>query len=113
MEEAIGATQASSPQRVAHYHAKSKSVESVTAIKIMQRLEQNGYCCELTGWKIDPKTAAMDHKTPISSGGLHVMSNIAIVHEKVNKAKGTMTTNEFIEMCVAVANTCRNVDGSL
>lgn len=48
-------------------------------------------------------TATVDHKTPLSRGGEHSLSNAQVITDVVNRAKGQMTNDEFIAMCVAVA----------
>lgn len=64
--------------------------------------EVNGRC-ELTGWELDINEFNIDHKIPISRGGTDECSNLQLLSPLVNTAKGTMTNDEFIGMCVAVA----------
>lgn len=62
-------------------------------------LERQSYRCALTGIELTPETASLDHCTPISRGGSHDIDNIQIITQRVNAAKGTMTTEEFIDVC--------------
>lgn len=78
--------------------------ERVTTRNLLRKLEAQGYCCLLTGWQLTPETAGVDHLAPVSQGGQHAMSNIAIVDSRVNRAKGTLPLEEFIQLCVAVAD---------
>jgi 5-methylcytosine-specific restriction endonuclease McrA len=78
-------------------------VETITTKQILNLLEQQGKRCALTGWPLTPETASIDHVIPLSKGGDHSIDNAQIVDYRVNLAKGTMTNDEFIEMCMAVA----------
>lgn len=71
----------------------------VTAKALKQLIDDQGYRCALTGMRLTPELAAADHSIPLSRGGAHEMQNLQVVHRDVNAAKGTMTTEEFIEMC--------------
>lgn len=75
---------------------------SVTASSVLRLIEQQKHRCALTGWTLTPETATLDHKQPLSREGLHDIRNVWIVHKDVNAAKGTMLTEEFMEMCRAV-----------
>jgi hypothetical protein len=59
--------------------------------------------CALSGVKLEPDIAALDHKMPISKGGSDQVDNLQWVTDAINKAKGTMTNHEFINMCKQVA----------
>lgn len=71
----------------------------VTAGEIMNRIERQAYLCALSGRDLTPKNASVDHIQPLSRGGTHTIDNIWIVDHQVNIAKGTMTVDEFTEMC--------------
>lgn len=73
------------------------------ASQIKQKLEANGYRCALTGWSLTPETFELDHIVSLSDGGRHEVGNLQCVHPLVNKAKGTMSNSQFIDMCKAVA----------
>jgi len=72
---------------------------TVTAKRLMQLIETQGYRCALSGRPLTPETASIDHIVPVARGGTHDMSNVWIVDHRVNLAKGVMTTEEFVAMC--------------
>ena len=72
-----------------------------------ERLKQNGYRCELSGVVLEIATASVDHRMPLSRGGEHVMENLAVIHGAVNRMKGTMTEEEFVNWCCLVADHTR------
>jgi 5-methylcytosine-specific restriction endonuclease McrA len=57
------------------------------------------YRCALTGRWLTPQTAALDHIMPIRRGGEHVIENTQVLHKDVNRAKGSLTSEEFLAMC--------------
>lgn len=87
--------------------------ESVTAKFLRDLLDRQDYRCALTGWELEPSTATIDHIMPLARGGDHVPENAQIVHASVNQAKGTMTMDEFVEMCRAVVTLHGEGRGSL
>jgi 5-methylcytosine-specific restriction endonuclease McrA len=70
---------------------------------LLALLEAQGYLCALTGVRLEVETAELDHKVPVSRGGTNDLSNLQWVHKSINRAKGTMTNEEFVEACVKVA----------
>lgn len=66
---------------------------------ILALLESQGYRCALTGRELAPKTASLDHKLPATRGGTNEIENVWLVHSDINRAKGTMTAEEFIQLC--------------
>lgn len=58
--------------------------------------------CALSGRVLEPANAAMDHILPVSRGGRHSIENVQLLEKALNRAKGTMTNEEFIGMCRAV-----------
>lgn len=88
----------------AEYAAEDKP----TASALMEKIRQQGFKCALTGRKLDPQTASVDHIVPLSGEGENVMSNIHIVHSDVNQAKGTMSLGDFILMCKQVTEYTQN-----
>jgi 5-methylcytosine-specific restriction endonuclease McrA len=71
----------------------------VTATSVVRMLEYQDYRCALTGRRLTPDVAALDHVVPVRNGGKHVIENAQILHKIVNRAKSTMTNDEFIQMC--------------
>lgn len=78
-------------------------VKQATKGQLYQLIKDQDFRCALSGVKLEPYFAALDHKTPISKGGSDLIKNLQWVSESINKAKGTMTNEEFIEMCRRVA----------
>jgi len=62
-------------------------------------LEHQQYRCALTGRELTPETAALDHVVPVRLGGEHVIENTQVLHKDVNRAKGSLTSQEFIGLC--------------
>jgi len=83
---------------------KSSENESVTrhiatSRQLRKLIDKQCYRCALTGRNLTPETAFVDHVTPVSSGGSSAIENLQVVHADVNEAKGTMTQEEFIQLC--------------
>lgn len=76
----------------------------VTAKALLVLIEQQQYKCALTGRPLEPDASACDHKVPVSAGGSHHIENIQILYRDVNRAKGTMSVDDFIAMCCEVAD---------
>ena len=71
---------------------------------LLALLESQGYLCALTGVRLEITTAELDHKIPVCRGGTNDLSNLQWIHKSINRAKGTMTNEEFIEACLRVAS---------
>jgi 5-methylcytosine-specific restriction endonuclease McrA len=89
-------------------HFGFKSVVSDGAVKVSATmlktiLEMQGYKCALSGKRLTPEIAVLDHKIPLSRGGTNDASNLQWLDKEVNKAKGSMDCDEFVAMCKAVA----------
>jgi 5-methylcytosine-specific restriction endonuclease McrA len=82
---------------------QAETSQKVGRKELVCLVESQGYCCALTGWELKPATASLDHILPVSRGGGHSVENLQVLDYRVNKAKGTMTTAEFVSMCHAVA----------
>jgi len=76
----------------------------ITTSNVLLLLKRQQYCCALTGRELTPQTAALDHILPIRCGGEHVIENVQVLHKDVNRAKGSMTNDEFIKLCDDVIN---------
>ena len=53
-------------------------------------------------------TATIDHVHPRFLGGINDPSNLLWVHTEINKLKGSMTLNDFLEICRKVAHGPQN-----
>lgn len=99
----LGFSSVSAMKNDAGISADAGSKASATYRELMQLIEQQGYRCALTGKALTPQTARLDHKQPVSQGGSHNISNLHWVAEIVNTAKGTMSLDQFVGMCIDVA----------
>ncbi|GIX04924.1 MAG: hypothetical protein KatS3mg114_0793 [Planctomycetaceae bacterium] len=80
----------------------SRSSETVTVQEVHDLLVRQDFRCALTGEPLDPADASMDHILAVSRGGPHTIENAQILRRDVNRAKGTLTNEEFITLCRAV-----------
>ena len=71
----------------------------VSTNNVLQLLEYQGYRCALTGRELTPETAALDHVVPVRNDGEHVIENTQVLHKEVNRAKGSLSNDEFIALC--------------
>jgi 5-methylcytosine-specific restriction endonuclease McrA len=60
------------------------------------------YTGETLDWK-DPGKYQYDHILPKSRGGKDTLENLQIISTDANQAKGSMTHDEFVELCKKVA----------
>lgn len=66
---------------------------------LLQMLQAQAYRCSLSGRVLTPATASLDHILPVSRNGRHAIENTQILDKQVNRAKATMTNEEFVAMC--------------
>jgi 5-methylcytosine-specific restriction endonuclease McrA len=76
--------------------------QAVSYKDILELLKAQDYRCALSGWPLTPETAALDHVLAISRGGPHARCNLQVLHRDVNRAKHTLTNEEFVRLCRAV-----------
>lgn len=69
----------------------------ITDVRLM--LEKQGHRCVLTGRELTPENCSIDHIMPLCKGGGHAKDNAQLVVMEVNRAKGMMTEDEFIQLC--------------
>jgi 5-methylcytosine-specific restriction endonuclease McrA len=72
---------------------------SVTVNNILALLERQSYKCALSGRELTPKTSSLDHILPVSRDGDSSIDNAQVLDAAVNRAKNTMTNDEFVAMC--------------
>ena len=72
---------------------------TVDVRNILRLIQNQNYRCALTGRRLEPQTAALDHIIPVSRGGEHVMENVQVLQKQVNRVKHTLTNEEFIALC--------------
>jgi len=87
------------PQEQAPMVEPVKPQGSVSIENVLRLLEHQQYRCALTGRNLTPETAALDHIVPIRVGGDHLIENTQALHKDVNRAKGSLTSDEFIGLC--------------
>lgn len=76
---------------------------SVTGTQIENLAKKQQYKCNLTGVELSPDDAEADHIQPVADGGKHEIENVQIVHQVINRMKGTMTQDQFVYWCNLVA----------
>jgi 5-methylcytosine-specific restriction endonuclease McrA len=76
--------------------------------ELCELLEKQDYRCALTGRELTPDDIAVDHIVPISCGGDFSIKNSQLVSKSVNRAKHTMSQEEFITLCRSVSETQRS-----
>jgi hypothetical protein len=86
---------------------KESTSQSATASQLMKKIKSQGFRCALSGIKLTPETSHQDHIVPLSNGGTNHIDNIQWLDARVNKAKGTMSQAEFIQMCHQVSQWSR------
>jgi 5-methylcytosine-specific restriction endonuclease McrA len=72
---------------------------AVSVENVLRLLEHQQYRCALTGRRLTPQTASLDHIVPVRLGGEHAIENTQVLHKDVNRAKGALTNEEFRAMC--------------
>jgi len=87
--------------------SKRSKTGKASASELMQLIDTQEYRCALSGVLLTPETSSLDHKTPISSGGSDAIDNLQWVSNEVNRAKGSMNQDAFIEMCRLVSQWSR------
>lgn len=75
----------------------------VSVPEVLELLEKQRFECALSGRELTPETAVLDHVIPVARGGEHRIENAQVLDAEVNRAKGTLTNDEFIELCRLVA----------
>ncbi len=74
----------------------------MTTANVLRLIEWQHHRCALTGRALTPETASLDHIVPVRNGGEHRIENTQVLHRNVNRAKTTMTTDEFVQLCQEV-----------
>lgn len=79
--------------------ARTNGGSGITAGAVLEMIERQGYRCALSGRKLTPESASIDHVVPLAKGGAHSIENLWVVENVINSAKGTLTVEEFVSMC--------------
>ena len=80
---------------------------SATSAALKQMIEQQGYRCALSGEKLTPSNATLDHRIPVSDGGSSELDNLQWLHVDVNRMKGSLDQERFIQICKRVTEWAR------
>jgi hypothetical protein len=80
-----------------------------TATQLKELVEKQGYKCALSGVSLSPETSQLDHVVALSDGGSNCIENLQWLDAVVNRAKGTMSQEDFVMMCVRVAKRSRRM----
>lgn len=75
----------------------------VTAKQLRKLIDAQQYKCALTGIDLTPRAASLDHVVSLQQGGSNDLENVQIVHVCVNYCKRTLSNDQFINMCHAIA----------
>ena len=84
--------------------------DSVRQSDLMNLVESQHYRCALSGIELTPETAALDHITPVANGGEHAIGNLQWLNSEVNRMKGMLSVDVFIDICKRVAATAGGND---
>ncbi|MDV6033218.1 MAG: HNH endonuclease [Phycisphaera sp. RhM] len=71
----------------------------VTIDYLRKKLDEQAYCCAISGEHLTPDNFALDHIIALADGGDFSPSNCQLVTKAVNRAKNTMSQEDFIAMC--------------
>ena len=101
------------PVRIAWYNSFQKSAVSrgyaweITIEDIATLYELQAGKWAFTGWNVGWSETHWNHSASIDridNNKGYTLDNIQIVHKSVNMARGTITVNDFMEMCLAIAD---------
>jgi hypothetical protein len=96
-----------------HPKAASHIGTPVSAPGVLGLLERQQYRCALSGRELAPHTAALDHIVPVRGGGQHVIENAQVLDKDVNRAKNSLTSDEFIALCREVVHWSDGAGGAM
>lgn len=90
------------PERLCDYsrarHARKVNAPEVENIRRADIWDRDGGICYLCETPCDPNNWHLEHLIPLSRGGPHTASNVAVSHPECNRAKGTRTPDELARM---------------
>lgn len=87
--------------------------KKATASELMGLLKKQEFKCALSGRKLKPDGSQLDHVFPKSKGGSDDVSNLQWVTTKINRMKGSMSNEEFINVCGEVWRNALSTRGPL
>lgn len=77
---------------------------AVSTENVMRLLRFQQFRCALTDRSLSPEFASLDHIIPVRCGGEHQIENTQVLHRDVNRSKGSLTNEEFIQLCREVVS---------
>lgn len=93
------------------FNTGDNNKQAVKQSDLMNLVDSQQYRCALSGIELTPETAALDHITPVASGGKHAIDNLQWLNCEVNRMKGMLSVEVFIDICRRVVATTGGVDG--
>lgn len=78
---------------------RHKRYETLLLEDVRHLLRTQRHRCALSGRRLTPDSASLDHIVPISREGEHRIENAQILHKDVNRAKGALNNEEFLALC--------------
>ena len=90
------------PRKVVEKRERERIRKIGRADVLLQRITENGFKCEYSGLPLTVTNMQLDHIVPVSDGGSSRLSNVAVVHRDINKMKGSMSLERFIELCKCI-----------
>lgn len=81
-----------------------------TPTQLLEKLNEQGFRCAITGRELTPPTCEPDHIISRANGGSDTIDNLQWIHVSVNRAKGSAELSEFVAMCCDVADWTRRKD---
>jgi hypothetical protein len=85
----------------------SRAEKKEIAKGLMRLIKSQEYRCALSGEKLTPNTAELDHIKPRSKGGSDELQNLQWLDRRINRMKGQMKNDEFIAVCRRVVEWTR------
>jgi 5-methylcytosine-specific restriction endonuclease McrA len=90
-----------------------QQLEVASRPQLLKLLRKQDYKCALSGIELNPNDAVIDHVLPVSKGGKHTIDNLQILFDEINRMKGNLSNERFIELCSMVASISKIDSGSL
>lgn len=81
---------------------KGRVTTTVDVESLVEKILSAKVCAHCHG-SLDLFGGAVDHVTPLSRGGLHVLENLVVAGEPCNRAEGDLLVDEFREWLAGVA----------
>jgi 5-methylcytosine-specific restriction endonuclease McrA len=77
-------------------------LSEITAKELASLWRKQKGRCALTGEKLNPDNASVDHIVARTKGGSEAISNLRWTTKIVNHAKNNLSDEEFLRLCAAV-----------